>query len=96
VVVLDAALLLDWGLERDCDALIAVTAPPAEQLGRLVRQRGWTEEQARSRLAVQRSDEEFRAAADVTLDNSGSIEGLARAARTAVAALRAARPAERE
>ena len=94
VVVLDAALLLEWGLERDCDAVIAVTAPPAEQVSRLVRMRGWTEAQAQGRLRAQRTDEAFRAAADVTLDNSGSIEDLARAARTAVAALRAARPAE--
>ena len=95
VVVLDAALLLEWGLERGCDAVIAVTAPPAEQVRRLVRSRGWTEAEARSRLMAQRTDEAFCAAADVTLDNSGSIEELARAARAAVAALRAARPAER-
>jgi dephospho-CoA kinase len=91
VVVLDAALLLEWGLERDCDAVIAVTAPPAEQVGRLMRSRGWTEAEARSRLMAQRTDEAFCAAADVTLDNTGSIEDLARRARAAVAALRAAR-----
>jgi dephospho-CoA kinase len=95
VVVLDAALLLEWGLERGCDAVIAVTAPLAEQVSRLARMRGWTETEARSRLLAQRTEEAFRAAADVTLDNSGSIEDLARAARAAVAALRAARPAER-
>src|SRR5262245_3097352 len=54
VVVVDAALMLDWGLERDCDAVLAVVAPEAEQVARLVRARGWTEEQARARLAVQR------------------------------------------
>jgi dephospho-CoA kinase len=91
VVVLDAALLLEWGLERDCDTVIAVTAPQAEQVRRLVRGRGWTESEARSRLMAQRTDEAFSAAADVTLDNSGSIEELARVARAAVAALRAAR-----
>jgi dephospho-CoA kinase len=91
VVVLDAALLLEWGLERGCDAVIAVTAPPAEQVARLMRSRGWTEAEARSRLMAQRTDEAFRAAADVTLDNTGSIEDLARVARAAVAALRAAR-----
>jgi dephospho-CoA kinase len=91
VVVLDAALLLEWGLERGCDAVIAVTAPQAEQVRRLVRDRGWTEEEARGRLRAQRTDEAFRAAADVTLDNAGSIEDLARRARAAVAALRAGR-----
>jgi dephospho-CoA kinase len=95
VVVLDAALLLEWGLERGCDAVIAVTASEAEQVGRLVRLRGWTEAEARGRLMAQRTDAAFCAAADVTLENSGSVEDLARAARAAVAALRAARPAER-
>ena len=95
VVVLDAALLLEWGLERECDAVIAVTAPPAEQVGRLMRSRAWTESQARSRIQAQRTDEEFRAAADATLDNTGSLEDLARAARAAVAALRARRAGER-
>jgi dephospho-CoA kinase len=91
VVVLDAALLLEWGLERGCDAVVAVTAPEAEQVRRLVRGRGWTEAEARSRLLAQRTDEAFCAAADVTLDNSGSIEDLARGAQAAVAALRATR-----
>ncbi len=90
LVVLDAALLLEWGLERGCDAVIAVTAPQAEQVRRLVRGRGWTEAEARGRLTAQRTDEAFGAAADVTLDNAGSIEDLARVARAAVAALRAA------
>ena len=91
LVVLDAALLLEWGLERCCDAVIAVTAPQAEQVRRLMRGRGWTEGEARDRLMAQRTDEAFCAAADVTLDNSGSIEDLTRVARAAVAALRAAR-----
>jgi dephospho-CoA kinase len=91
VVVLDAALLLEWGLERVCDAVIAVVAPPEERVRRLVRARGWTEAEARRRLEAQRGDEAFRAAADVTLDNTGSIEDLARTARAAIAALRAGR-----
>jgi dephospho-CoA kinase len=95
VVVIDAALLLEWGFEGACDAVIAVVAPPAERLRRLERQRGWTEEEARRRLGAQRDDEAFRAAADVTLDNSGSAGDLVQAARAAIATLRAGRAAER-
>ena len=91
VVVLDGALLLEWGLERDCDAVVAVTAPEAEQLRRLMRSRGWSAEQAGRRLAAQRSNEAFAAAADVTLENAGSLEELERRARAALAALRGAR-----
>jgi dephospho-CoA kinase len=76
-VVVDAALMLDWGLERGCDAVLAVVAPPAVQVERLVRSRGWTEAEARARLAAQRDNETFRAAADKTLVNDGTVEGLA-------------------
>lgn len=91
VVVLDAALLLDWGMERECDAVVAVTAPEAEQVRRLMRSRGWSADQARQRLAAQRPNEAFAGAADVTLENAGSLEELAKLARAALAALRAAR-----
>jgi dephospho-CoA kinase len=84
VVVVDAALMLDWGLERSCDAILAVVAPEAEQVARLVRARGWTEDEARARLAVQRSNEEFSALADATLDNRGDAAALAREARRLV------------
>jgi dephospho-CoA kinase len=85
VVVIDAALMLEWGLERDCDAVIAVTAPEASQIERLWRARGWSESEARARLAAQRSNEAFAAAADVTLVNQGSTEALREAARAAIA-----------
>jgi dephospho-CoA kinase len=91
VVVVDAALMLDWGLESACDAVIAVTAPEPEQIARLVRSRGWSEEEARRRLAAQRPNESFAEAADETLSNTGSIPGLERAARAAIARLRAGR-----
>jgi dephospho-CoA kinase len=88
-VVLDAALLLEWGMERECDAVVAVTAPEAEQVRRLMRSRGWSADEARRRLAAQRSDAAFAAAADVTIENAGSLEELAGTARAALAALRA-------
>src|SRR5690349_9973798 len=46
-IVVDAALMLDWGFERECDAVLAVVAPESLQVERLVRGRGWTEAQAR-------------------------------------------------
>lgn len=88
VVVIDAALLLKWGLERDCDAILAVTAPEEEQVKRLVAARGWSESAARARLAAQWDNERYAAAADRTIDNRGTREALERAAREAVAELR--------
>ena len=90
VVVFDAALMLDWGMERVCDAVIAVVAPEESKIARLVASRGWTEAEARARLAAQRSDESFAAAADVVLQNDGTRGDLARAALEAVGRLRLA------
>jgi dephospho-CoA kinase len=89
VVVVEAALMLRWGFERECDAVIAVVAPEDEQVARLQRGRGWSEAEARARLAAQDPREVLSAAADVTLDNHGSADALAVAARDAVSRLRA-------
>src|SRR5258705_7613885 len=89
VVLIDAALMLEWGLERECDAVMAVTAPEVEQIARLMRARGWSEAEVRAPLAAQRANESFAAPADVVLQNRGEIEELERAARAAVATLRA-------
>jgi dephospho-CoA kinase len=83
-VVVDAALMLDWGFERECDAIFAVTAPEALQVERLIAARGWSEDQARARLAAQRPNEAFAAAADVVLENHGSLGDLERRAREAM------------
>ncbi len=91
-VVVDAALLMDWGFERECDAVIAVVAPRAAQLERLRAQRGWSAEDASLRIGVQRSTAALTAAADVTLDNAGRPEDLERRASEAVRRLRDAMP----
>jgi dephospho-CoA kinase len=91
VVVVDAALMLDWGLERSCDAVLAVVAPEPDQVARLIRSRGWTEGEARARLAAQRTNEDYAAAADATLENRGSVADLERTARALVARMKAER-----
>ena len=73
------------GASSALDAVIAVAAPEEAQLERLGRSRGWTPE-ARLRLAVQRDDAAFAAAADVVLDRYTRCAG--RGARDAVTALR--------
>lgn len=87
--VVDAALMLDWGFERHCDAVLAVIAPEAVQIERLMRSRGWSEADARARLAVQRANEAFAAAADEVLDNHGSEAELEAATLAAIARLEA-------
>ena len=93
VVVVDAALMLDWRLERACDAVLAVVAPEDVQLARLLESRGWSAAEARARLKAQRTNEEYARAADVVLENRGSPEALATSSRAAVRRLREAREA---
>jgi len=90
LVVVEAALMFEWGFERDCDAVLALTATTEEQVARMRAARGWTEEEARARLAVQRDNPQFESLADVTIDNHGTLDALERRAREAVARLRAA------
>lgn len=84
-VVIDAALMIDWGFERECDALWAVVAPESLQIGRLVGGRGLAESDARSRLARQRTNADFAAAADEVLVNDGSESQLEALALSALA-----------
>ena len=93
VVVVDAALMLDWRLERACDAVLAIVAPERDQVLRLVQSRGWSDAEARSRLRAQRTNEEYARAADAVLDNQGTPEALVEAARAVVRRLLEAREA---
>ena len=76
VVVHDHPLLVEVGMDAFCDLVVVVDAPQDVQLERLVSLRGMTEADARARLAAQASREVRTAAADVVLDNTGSIEEL--------------------
>ena len=89
VVVVDAALMLRWGFERECDAVVAVVAPHALQIERLRRARGWSEEEAARRLASARSNEAFRALADEVVVNDADEAAAVRAMHAAVGRLRA-------
>jgi dephospho-CoA kinase len=90
-LVVDAALLFDWGFERDCDAVLAVVAPEALQVERLTAARGWSAHEARRRIANARGAASFRALADDVVVNDASPAAAVAAARAAVARLRAAR-----
>jgi len=76
VVVHDHPLLVEKGMTAFCDLVVVVDVPEDVQVERLVSLRGMTEAEARARLATQASREDRLAAADVVLDNTGSIEDL--------------------
>ena len=76
VVVHDIPLLVETGQASSFDAVLVVDVPVDVQVARAVRDRGWSEEEARSRIAAQASREERLAAATYVVDNSGTIEDL--------------------
>jgi dephospho-CoA kinase len=76
VVVHDVPLLAETGQAASYDLVVVVEADVDTRVARLV-QRGLTAEDARARIAVQATDDERRAIADVVLDNSGTPEQLA-------------------
>lgn len=91
LVVIDAALLLDWGFEAECDAVMAVLSPEAQQLARLTATRGWSEAEARRRLAAARSPESFAALADAVVMNDGDESAAVAEALAWIAARREGR-----
>ncbi|MFE7676828.1 dephospho-CoA kinase [Streptomyces albidoflavus] len=76
VVVHDVPLLTENGLAELYDLVIVVDVEPATQVGRLVRSRGMSEEEARARMAAQAGREERLAVADIVIDNEVSLDAL--------------------
>lgn len=71
VVVNDVPLLVEAGLAATYHLVVVVEASESTRVGRLVRDRDMTEQQARSRIRSQADDALRRAAADVMLRNDG-------------------------
>lgn len=68
-VVVESAILYEAGLDRAVDRVVAVLAPERLRIERAMQRDGATEEQIRSRMAAQLSDEELHRRADVALVN---------------------------
>jgi dephospho-CoA kinase len=76
IVLHDVPLLTENGLAPSYDVVVVVDADPATQLDRLVRLRGMTEEEARSRMSAQAGRAERLAVADLVIDNDGPLDAL--------------------
>ena len=78
VVVHDIPLLAEVGRAEQFEAVVVVDAPTEVQVARMVDDRGWTREEAESRIAAQASREDRRAIATHVVDNTGSLDELRR------------------
>jgi len=75
VVIIDAALLLDWPLARECDLLIAVLAQEDISVARLTK-KGTSPNRTRAILATQRPEQEFRTLCHVVVENNKDLSEL--------------------
>ena len=74
IVVYDMPLLLETGQRDLVDLVVVVDVPVETQVRRAVDLRGLDEADVRRRIEVQADRSERLAAADVVIDNSGSVE----------------------
>lgn len=75
-LVIDAALIYEWGQEPLFDGIVVVAAPVEERRKRFVEARGFAGTNFDQREAAQFSQEEKIKRADVVFWNTGSIEDL--------------------
>jgi dephospho-CoA kinase len=74
VVVVEAIKLLESTLRSKVDTVWVTIASEANQLARLAKNRGLSEDEARARMANQSPQKEKTAAASIVIDNNHSIE----------------------
>ncbi|MCA9284519.1 MAG: dephospho-CoA kinase, partial [Phycisphaerales bacterium] len=86
-LVIDAPLLLEAGLDAQCDAVIFVDAPRELRLSRVRTSRGWTDEELALREAAQMPLDRKRERADIVIVNSGDRQRLHSDTEAALAAI---------
>lgn len=78
LIVLDAAVMLEAGWDKVCDRIVYVHTPRQDRLRRLAEQRGWTATEVAARESAQLPLTDKAGRADHAIDNSGSLDDLAR------------------
>ncbi len=75
-VVLDAALIVEWGARPEMNRLVLVTAPESQRIQRLMERDGFTREEAERRICSQMPEAEKRPHADFEIANDAGPEEL--------------------
>jgi dephospho-CoA kinase len=78
LIVLDAAILLEAGWSRVCDAIVYVHAPRPVRLRRIAEQRGWSVDEVEARERAQLPLTEKATRADHVVENTGDRAAVAR------------------
>ena len=77
-IIIDAPLLAEAGLVDICDDIWVVYADSEVRVKRIMERDSISEEQARNRIASQRSWEEYKELGAVIIDNSSDDENVER------------------
>lgn len=75
-LVIDAPLLLEVGLDRECDAVLYIDSPREDRLRRLAETRGWDSAELERRESAQWPLDRKRAAAHHVVVNAGNQPAL--------------------
>lgn len=76
VIVVDAAILIEMGLNSICDSVWLVTVDKKTQLQRLMERDRFSYDDAQNRINAQFSDDKKSQYSDVIIDNTKSLEEL--------------------
>jgi dephospho-CoA kinase len=76
VVLLDAALIVETGLDSSCDVIVVVTSALDARAERLRRTRGMSMEQITARVAAQVDSQALLDKADIVVVNDGTLDEL--------------------
>lgn len=82
-VVLDVPIPVEKGFRDTCDYILVIWCDEEIRLDRLAA-RGMDEDEAKRRMAMQMTEEEYSALAAVTLQNNGTVSELEEALRRSV------------
>ena len=78
IVVVVVPLLFESGFDRNCQLVVAVSAPEQLRLRRVTERDGSSADDVRARMRAQLPDGEVVARADLVIRNDGDEEGLRR------------------
>ena len=71
IVIIDAPILIESGLNKDCDIVIAVICDRQTQIGRIYKRDKIKENEAIQRLDSQKSNKYYEKYADYVVENNG-------------------------
>jgi dephospho-CoA kinase len=75
-VVIDAALIVEWELQKKLDYLVFVDCSKRKRIQRLIEQKGYTRKEAEARIKAQLPESKKRKVADIVIQNEGELKAL--------------------